>query len=118
MRDNVSYELDQGMRVEIAKIKEIIKSYLHNANVYLFGSIAKGCYSKSSDVDLLILVSQDMEIKQLRVLRHKLEDMIEDAGISRTVDLKLYTADRYLQLSQRPCFEQVIQKDLINIEKW
>ena len=118
MKSDVGHVLDHTVRLQIAHTKNIIKPYLHNAHIYLFGSIAKGCYSKNSDIDLLILIPEEMTTKELRSLRHHLEDTIEEYNINRAVDLKLYTTARYTELSQKPCFERAIVKDLINIEEW
>lgn len=118
MKSDVGYMLDDSIRLQIANTKDIIKSYLYNAQVYLFGSIAKGCYSKDSDIDLLVLIPEEMTTRELRSLRHQLEDIIEENHINRAVDLKLYTTARYIELSENPCFEQAIVRDLINIEKW
>ena len=59
-----------------------------------------------------------MATKELRILRHHLEEAIEEHQVDREVDLKLYTIARYRELSQKPCFEKAIIKDLINIEEW
>lgn len=117
-KGQVHYQLDEGIRDEIRIVKNTILTYLSDAQIYLFGSIAKGCYSKTSDIDVLILLPDSLESKALRSLRHKLEDKIEEYGLSRQVDMKLYSANRYKELCQTPCFEQCIQNDLVCIVDW
>ena len=117
-KTEVDYQLDIGLREEIVTVKNAIMTYLKDGEIYLFGSIAKGCYSKTSDIDLLILVPYDMSSRALRHLRHELEEKVEQCCISRQVDIKLYHTNRYRELCQAPCFEQVIQNDLINIMNW
>lgn len=114
----VHYQLDEKLKEEITLVKNEIMSYLMDGEIYLFGSIAKGCYSKTSDIDLLILIPYHMDSKELRYLRHELEDRIENCHISRQVDMKLYNANRYKELCQVPCFEQCIRNDLVSIINW
>ncbi|MDU1310802.1 DNA polymerase beta [Clostridium sp.] len=89
MRFDVDYNLDICLKNEIIKIKECILGIL-----------------KVTD------------IRELKELRHFLEDKIEELGIERDVDLKLYTKRRFLELSLSPSFEQAITKDLIDIRRW
>ncbi|MFR3910994.1 MAG: nucleotidyltransferase domain-containing protein [Clostridium paraputrificum] len=39
-------------------------------DIYLFGSISKGMYSKYSDIDILALIDEDKSIRELKELRH------------------------------------------------
>lgn len=50
---------------------------LDNPKILLFGSIAKGCYSKYSDIDLLDSYKPK---KELRQVRHDLEDSVDIRG--------------------------------------
>lgn len=118
MRIDVDYLLDIKVRLDIIKVREIILTKIENVDIFLFGSISKGCYSKNSDIDLLILVKDDGDIKELRVLRHKLEDLIEGLKIEMDVDIKLYSQNRYTALCNKPCFEKDILEDLIDIRSW
>ena len=118
MRFDVDYNLDICLKNEIIQIKECIFGILKVTDIYLFGSISKGMYSKYSDIDILALIDEDKSIRELKELRHFLEDKIEELGIERDVDLKLYTKRRFLELSLSPSFEQAITKDLIDIRRW
>lgn len=117
-KKDVSYLLDINLRLDIIKIKNEVLRYLQNPKIYLFGSIAKGCYSKYSDIDLLILIDSEKSVKELRQLKHNLEDLIESLNISRAVDIKLYTISRYNELCTKPGFENSILENLIDIRRW
>ena len=104
MRFDVDYNLDICLKNEIIKIKECILGIPKVTDIYLFGSISKGMYSKYSDIDILALIDEDKSIRELKELRHFLEDKIEELGIERDVDLKLYTKRRFLELSLSPSF--------------
>ena len=118
IKNDVEYSLDKQIRNEIVKVRDTCIYRLKNADILLFGSIAKGKYKNSSDIDILILVDQNKTISELRKLRHELEDDIDDLNLSRNVDIKLYNKDRYIELSREISFEQDIVKDLIDIRWW
>ena len=118
IKNDVKYCLDKQIRNEIVKVRDTCIYRLKNADILLFGSIAKGKYRISSDIDILILVDQNKTISELRKLRHELEDDIDNLNLSRNVDIKLYNKDRYIELSREISFEQDIVKDLIDIRWW
>lgn len=112
------YLLDNNIRFNIVKVRDIIIREIKNLDIFIFGSIAKGCYSKSSDIDFLILLNSDKSVKELRILRHRLEDLIEELNIKIDVDIKLYSNNRFNELSSKPGFEKAILDDLIDIKGW
>ena len=118
IKNEVEYCLDKQVRNEIVKVRDTCIYKLKNADILLFGSIAKGKYKNSSDIDILILVNDNKSISELRKLRHELEDDIDDLNLSRSVDIKLYNTDRYIELSKEISFDQDIVKDLIDIRWW
>lgn len=118
MKKNVNYSLDKELEKDIIIIRNIILSKLEDAKIYLFGSIAKGRYSKESDIDLLVLVDSYKSTKELRILRHEIEDNIELLKLKRNPDIKIYNKDRYMELSKSPCFEKAILEDLVDIGEW
>ena len=111
IKNDVKYCLDKQIRNEIVKVRDACIYRLKNVDILLFGSIAKGKYRSSSDIDILILVDQNKTISELRKLRHELEDDIDNLNLSRNVD-------RYIELSREISFEQDIVKDLIDIRWW
>ena len=118
IKDDVEYSLDKDIRNEIIKIRDICIYRLKNADILLFGSIAKGKYKNSSDIDILILIDDNKSVSELRKLRHELEDDIDNLNLSRSVDIKLYNKNRYIELSKEISFEEDIVKDLIDIRWW
>ena len=118
IKNDVKYCLDKQIRNEIVKVRDTCINRLKNEDILLYGSIAKGKYKNSSDIDILILVDQNKTISELRKLRYELEDDIDDLNLSRNVDIKLYNKDRYIELSREISFEQDIVKDLIDIRWW
>ncbi|MGL4874631.1 MAG: nucleotidyltransferase domain-containing protein [Clostridium sp.] len=73
---------------------------------------------KESDIDILILINEGLETKKLRKLRNDIEDKIEEEGIKREVDVKLYEETRFSEISKKVSFEKDIIKDLIDIGEW
>lgn len=118
IKNDVEYSLDKNIRNEIIKIRDICIYRLKNVDILLFGSIAKGKYKNSSDIDILILIDDNKSVSELRKLRHELEDDIDNLNLSRSVDIKLYNKNRYIELSKEISFEGDITKDLIDIRKW
>ena len=111
IKNDVEYSLDKQIRNEIVKVRDTCIYRLKNADILLFGSIAKGKYKNSSDID-------NKSISELRKLRHELEDDIDALNLSRSVDIKLYNKNRYIELSKEISFEGDIVKDLIDIRWW
>ena len=118
IKNDVEYSLDKNIRNEIIKIRDICIYRLKNADILLFGSIAKGKYKNNSDIDILILIDNNKSVSELRKLRHELEDDIDNLNLSRSVDIKLYNKNRYIELSKEISFEGDIIKDLIDIRRW
>jgi len=54
-RQDVFKNLDKYLRI----IKEVVKSVDPNAEVYLFGSVAEGRSTLSSDIDVLVVTNAD-----------------------------------------------------------
>ena len=118
IRSDVEYYLDNFIKNEIIKVKDICVNRLKNIEFLLFGSIAKGRFKNNSDIDILILIEENKSVRELRKLRHELEDYIDNLNLSRDVDIKIYNKERYIELSKEVSFEQDIIKDLVNIRGW
>ena len=118
VKKDVSYTLDKSLRTVIIELREIISNEINTYDIYIFGSVAKGKYSKNSDVDILVLINGNNTIKELRSIKHRIEDIIEEKKISRDVDIKLYNKSRFLELSKLSCFEREILKDLVCVKEW
>ncbi|KHD16350.1 nucleotidyltransferase domain-containing protein [Clostridium butyricum] len=118
MKYDVDYILDEKLRLEIGMLNNFISEILKESKIYLFGSIAKGNYNKNSDIDLLVLIEDDKSLKELREMRHFVEDSVEELNLNHNVDIKLYSKERYFSLASDPSFEGGIMKDLIDLGGW
>ena len=118
MKADVNYKISDELKKDIVQIKDTIINKLDECDVYLFGSIAKGRYKKESDIDILILINRDLQKRELRSIRHSIEDEIDKLHIGRDVDIKLYFNSHYYKLAKNVCFEREILNDLIDIRRW
>lgn len=118
MKYDVDYILDKKLRLEISMLSNFISGILKGSKIYLFGSIAKGNYNKNSDIDLLVLIEDDKSLKELREIRHFIEDSIDELNLNHNVDIKLYNKERYFNLASYPSFEGGIMNDLIDLGGW
>ena len=68
-------------------VSEVQKLYgSHVKQIILYGSYARGDYTKDSDVDIMILLDiSDMAIKDYR---HQLSDMTYDFNLDHDLDIK------------------------------
>ena len=76
-------------------IQALLKNYVmhiidiydsHVKSIILYGSYARGDYTKDSDIDIMILLDiSDMEIKKYR---HQLSGMTYDYNIDYDLDIK------------------------------
>lgn len=114
----VCYELDENLKAEIIKVRDLINFKLDKAHIYIFGSVAKGRYYQSSDIDVLVLINEEKTLKELRGLRHEIEDSICNLNLSKDIDLKIYTKERFCELIKVPSFESAILKDLVEVRGW
>lgn len=77
------------------KINELMNKYVallykiygkHLKSVILYGSYARGDYTKDSDIDIMVLLDlSDIEIKKYR---HELSDVTYDFNMDYDVDIK------------------------------
>ncbi len=62
----------KNYRVIAKKVKEIVSEYDDSARVYVFGSVVRGDYTGSSDIDILI-VTDKLDIKYDLMVRIYME---------------------------------------------
>lgn len=88
--------MDKGQAIEIAKrYKLIVNQYFPIRNMYLFGSYSKGGYTKESDIDIAVIVSEDQEdhfekSALLWRLGRKVSFLIEPVLLTEGEDSPLY----------------------------
>lgn len=86
---------------QIQKVTEIIVEEIQPEKVFLFGSYVSGKINQDSDVDMVIVVSEDLNkkkrIEQLIKINHKtaLPDLLFPK------DFKLYSSNEYSTLKNK-----------------
>ncbi|MBM7557338.1 type VII toxin-antitoxin system MntA family adenylyltransferase antitoxin [Halanaerobacter jeridensis] len=96
--------------IDKSNVKKIIKEYCaKNKNiiaVYLFGSLARGTFSKNSDIDLSLMVNR--ELNKMEKFNLKLEVAVDlEELLDREVDIIIFSnADLRLK-------HQIIKGELI-----
>ena len=73
--NNSLEHIDNKSREMLAKTKSAILSVEPDAEVFLFGSRARGDYNKDSDWDLLVLISGESDYQRDRTIIHKVFDI-------------------------------------------
>ncbi len=66
----------------LPKIKKIVIEIDPSAEVFLYGSRARGDDRPDSDLDLLILVDAKTDLDYERIFRHRLYDIELESGIA------------------------------------
>jgi len=59
--------------------------------IYLYGSYARGDYTKDSDIDVLIIV--DCDARQLREYTDRMLDISDMVSLSNDVNISIQTSD-------------------------
>ncbi|MEO5501712.1 MAG: nucleotidyltransferase domain-containing protein [Ginsengibacter sp.] len=86
---------------QIQKVTEIIVEEIQPEKVFLFGSYVSGKINRNSDVDMVIVVTEDLNkkkrIEQLIKINHKtaLPDLLFPK------DFKLYSLNEYCDLKNK-----------------
>lgn len=57
----------------LRELKVLIKKYLSDSKIYLFGSVVRGKYTMSSDIDILVITEQKerVDLDRLKALIKK-----------------------------------------------
>lgn len=123
--DKLRFEVKEDLMKAIKEYVRVILSVLEkgSAEIYLFGSIAKGGYNEHSDIDLLvILTGKELDSKQKRVLRIELNgigcDSYFDSRLDFELDCKVYGEIDFSNSTKSNFFEKDICKDLIRVTEW
>ncbi len=107
--------------VYIERIKQtynLIKEELPNSEVYLFGSYAKRKIKATSDLDMLVLVDNGRDKKELKHLKWGIEEKLEMMNaFEYEVDLKVYTREHFDEKRKERGFEFEIDQYMIKLEE-
>ncbi len=75
-----------GLRKNIIeKMNTIFAKYPQIEKVILYGSRAKGCFQKGSDIDLTV-IGEDINL----LLLHKIENDLDELLLPYTIDLSIF----------------------------
>ena len=88
------------MKIEtIEDLKRYLIKQFPDANIFLFGSRARGDASKASDIDIAIEATDIIDRKKLAQIRYELEE----SGLIYNVDL--------VDLKKTPYLREIIKKE-------
>ncbi|MDI6784474.1 MAG: nucleotidyltransferase domain-containing protein [bacterium] len=62
----------------LKKINDVVKSILPESRIILFGSRAKGDSDRKSDYDILVIVKQNLSIKEKRTYASNIMKLLAD----------------------------------------
>lgn len=95
-------------RIIASRIAKIVSEYGIAADIYVFGSVVKGRYTGASDIDVLIIVNDDVNLQKLyRELSIILEDKL--GNIAYIVDLHIITKNMAKNPPYRWWLEEAIK---------
>ncbi len=101
----------------VRRVYQLIKQYIPEGELYLFGSYAKRKIKQSSDIDMLVLIDEELDKMVLRKLKWQVEEVIEETlGFEYEVDLKLYTKSHFNKSKETLGFESMIATYMIRLE--
>jgi len=79
----------------LKKVKEDILKILPNAEIYLFGSVSRGKYTLSSDIDILIVVDNlkgvDVDLVKAKIKKKYIGNPLEIHLINRKIFKNWYS---------------------------
>ncbi|MEM4452892.1 MAG: nucleotidyltransferase domain-containing protein [Thermosphaera sp.] len=97
-RAEVFRNLEHYLKVIVKSVKELDE----NAEVYLFGSVAEGTYTLSSDIDVLVVTDQSPENVLVKLWEKGIKDPFEVHIIRREM-LDLYKRRSKLVKAEEFC---------------
>lgn len=84
--------------------------------VFVFGSYAKGCVKPTSDIDLLILLSQPLTFKERMDYISRFEESIFEKCGTLNLDLKVMNEqDFYGRIETNNSFENIISSYMVEV---
>jgi len=88
---------------KLKKLKPVLKEKFGIEEFGVFGSVARGEDTETSDIDIVILKAKEKDYFQLIELKYFLKDLF-----NKKIDIGYYD-------SIRPIIKRHIEKDLINV---
>ncbi|MBI4723337.1 MAG: nucleotidyltransferase domain-containing protein [Candidatus Stahlbacteria bacterium] len=81
----------------LIKIKEVIKNIFPDNRIILFGSRGRGNFDRLSDYDILVIVKQNLSIKEKRQFASKITNKLASMLIATDVIIKTEKDVNYYQ---------------------
>jgi predicted nucleotidyltransferase len=108
-----AFRMDETVKAELDKIKELIINAIPVEQIYLFGSYAYGTPHKYSDLDLYVVLKDDIEARELDAVV-KIQGVIRNVK-TKPVDIIANKKSKYLRLTTGPTMERKIAREGIKI---
>lgn len=83
----------------IAEIVSLLVKKYNPEKIILFGSCARGCIRKNSDIDLCLVLEHDEHLKaKIKLKSEMLKSIYESANFDFSIDIILYTTQKWNEL--------------------
>ena len=105
--------MDEAVKAELEKLKELIVNAIPVDQIYLFGSYAYGTPHKDSDLDLYVVLKDEVQMREFDAVV-KIMGVIGQAK-TKSVDVITTKKSRYLKLITGPTMERKIAREGIKI---
>lgn len=107
-----SLAIPEFKKSQVSLITELIKSYVSDSEIYLFGSCANGIVSEDSDVDLVILVNKEPSRSDRLSLRNYID---KKTDYQLEFDILMYERERFFKLVKEESFERKIYRSSLKL---
>ncbi|UXD22208.1 hypothetical protein IPA_02590 [Ignicoccus pacificus DSM 13166] len=84
------YQYLKNWRKYVKPVLKAIKEELGDAEVYLFGGVAKGKFTAASDLDIMVVIDKDLGDKEVRKLTLRIVDKAFSYGLPLDYPIDLH----------------------------
>ena len=105
--------MDEAIKAELNKLKEIIINSVPVKQIFLFGSHANGTAQKDSDLDLYVVLKDEAQMREIDAAIFIREAICEHQ--SMPLDLLVMKNHRYMERSIAPTLERKVVREGILI---
>ena len=103
--------MNSSIQEELEKLKEIIVKTLPIEQIYLFGSYAYGTPHKDSDLDLLVIIKDEVQLREIEAAIKIREAVSEHQTMA--LDLIVIKKSHYQERKTAPTLERKIAREEI-----
>jgi len=101
--------MNSSIQEELEKLKEIIVKTLPIEQIYLFGSYAYGTPHKDSDLDLLVIIKDEVQLREIEAAIKIREAVSEHQTMA--LDLIVIKKSHYQERKTAPTLERKIARE-------